>query len=562
MFIRLDTSKRTKNPIVQIIESYRQNGKVKQRIVASLGAVSSEKDLQSLEKLASDLILKLEAERYKQASALTLFPGLENDLPKPSRSRLVDPKNLIHKDTIFDGFNTVICALLQECGFSKVRLSSARTKAFHSHEVLQLLLARMWNNPSSKRRSHQLQKEHGFSGIDLQDIYRFMDQFTKREKQIKTCAFKALYGELKPHKIDCIFVDVTTLYFESICDDELRAFGFSKDQKFHSVQVVLCLVVNSDGIPLTFKVFRGNTAEVRTLLPVLKEIKEEFLIDKVTVVGDRGMTSLENIKAIAGIGFSWICASKIKKLPKELRLNDLSTFSKIGAPEHERDCEEMLYKIVDHPNYPNSSLLVTHSPKRAKKDLSDRERILARLEAKIGAEGEISRRPKKLVTNNGYKQFVRFTEPGKWELNRIAIAEASAWDGFHGISFSKDLKLPVEQILFQYKALWRVEEAFRISKTYLKIRPIYHWAPQRIHAHILISFVSLFLERYLEMRLRNARTPLTPERIRDALKTAHSVHLLDPKTKQHIIVPSRLSADAKIIFSLLSLNIRRITIVQ
>ena len=565
MFVRFNTSPKTKNPIVQVVESYRDNEKVRQRIVASFGAAKSKDDLDRLQALANDFLGKIETERQKRRSSSPLFLAHGFDTTanqtkygsQPSAT-LVDPRFLAHRETVFDGFEQVVSALLKTAGFNSILSTVAGRQSFALEDIVKLLLSQMFDDPSSKLRSYQRQEAHGFCGIKLQDLYRGMDKLLPLSEQLQKQAYVACTGtnaSLIQEKVSCLFVDVTTLYFESVMRDEIRDFGFSKDQKFHSVQIVLCLAVNDEGIPMGYETFRGNTGEVKTFIPALRKMRTRFNVTSATIVCDRGLASLENVTELDTNGLTFIAATKIKHLPKQLALNDLTTYTSTHADED----ESIKYKIVDHPKYPNASLLVTYSARRAKKDKADRDRLLERLIGKLHGK-ESDPKISKLISNSGYKTFVSTKGDSKWSINEEAVGKAASWDGFHGIAFSKKLELTVADIIKNYRSLWRVEEAFRVAKTNLEIRPMYHWKRDRIQSHVLLCFIGLYCERMLEFRLRRSKTPLTPDRIRYALQSIHTVRLT--AGQQEIIVPSQLSADTKAIFKALKLPLRRRTIVN
>lgn len=563
MYVRFNTSPKTKNPIVQIVESYRDAGKVKQRIVASFGVAKSKEDLDRLQVLAQDMLTKIQTERLKGELKTSLFPAHDESeisvsaSKESDKSAMVDAKFLTHRATIFDGFDRVVSALLESSGFAEILANIKGKQEFSLVDIVRLYTAQMFDDPASKMRCFQRQNKHGFSGIKLHDIYRAMDKLLTLESSIQAQAYKIHGSSIFKEDVDCLFVDVTTLFFESVSQDDLRDFGYSKDQKSHSVQIVLCLAVNKEGLPLGYEIFRGNTAETKTFIPAIKNMRNRFNVTSATIVCDRGLASLENITELENSGLTFIFATKIKHLPSKLDLSNLKTFTS----EFNDENEKIIFKIVDHPKYPNASLLVTYSESRAKKDKADRDRLIHRLETKmLGKESD----PKisKLVSNSGYKKFAVMTGEAKWSINDDAVIKAAMWDGFHGISFSKKLNLSAQEVLRNYRGLWRVEEAFRIAKKTLEIRPMYHWKPRRIKAHVLLCFIGLFCERFLELKLRSAQSPLTPDRIRSALQSIHSVQLADSRSNRDITVPSVLSNDAKSIFRVLKLPLRRKTKVE
>lgn len=536
MYIRLTNSKKSKHPTLQIVEGVRDGKKVKQKIIASLGVIKEPRDLEKLRKLADHLIQRLEKE----------------GLPPDGK---VDLKKLIHKETTYDGFGMAVHKLMQLSGFSKVIKSAQGKNSFDLEEVVKLILVQRFDLPSSKLRTFERQKSHGFQGIDLQHIYRAMDTIESLSLEIQKQAFNTVCN-VSEKEVDCFFFDVTTLYFESVTQDELKDFGWSKDQKFHQVQIVLSLVVDSQGMPLAYEVFKGSLGETKTLVPVLEKLRDRFSINNVTVVCDRGLASKPNVKALQGAKFHFVIATKLRSISKKLKINDLSAYSLLPGQQQISEEEKILVRTMKHPQYDDTLLIATYSPKRAKKDKADRDRLIEKLKKKLSdASDETS--VKKVISNGGYKKFTNIKEGSLITLNEKAIEQDAKWDGFHGIAVSNSAKLTVEQALSRYKDLYHVEEAFRVVKCTLKTRPIFHWAPHRIRTHILLCFMNLFLERFLELLLRKEGTPLTPDRIRHALSGVHTMIFEESGTQKVSEMRSSLSEEAAIILNTLKISTDR-----
>jgi transposase len=188
--------------------------------------------------------------------------------------------------------------------------------------------------------------------------------------------------------------------------------------------------------------------------------------------------------------------------------------------------------------------------------LSSRDRLIEKLKKKLSdASDETS--VKKVISNGGYKKFTNIKEGSLITLNEKAIEEDAKWDGFHGIAVSNNAKLTVEQALSRYRDLYHVEEAFRVVKCTLKTRPIFHWAPHRIRTHILLCFMNLFLERFLELLLRREETPLTPDRIRYALSGIHTMIFEESGTQKVSEMRSSLSEEATVILNTLKISTDR-----
>jgi transposase len=532
----MKTSKKAKYPTLQIVEGIREGDKVRQRTVAHLGVVKSQDDLRRLKDLADKLIQRLEKE------------GLKID-PK------VEIGKLKHKKTIYDGFRLAVDRLMDLTGFGEVIRSVQGKNTFDVKEIVQLILSQRFDLPSSKLRTFERQEDHGFHEIDLQHIYRTMDAIESLDSEIQKQAFKAVC-KASDGPVDCFFFDVTTLYFESVIQDSIKDFGYSKDQKFHQVQIVLALVVDSQGMPLAYDTFRGNLAETKTLIPVLEKLREHFSINNVTVVCDRGLASKPNIAALQEAKFHFVIATKLRSMSRKLKINDLSAYSVLPYQESVPDDEKVCFRTMKHPQYNDTLLIATYSPARAYKDREDRERLIEKLKKKLSFSSDEAS-IKKVISNGGYKKYTNVKEGSLLTINEKAIEEDAEWDGFHGIAVSNSSKLSVVEALARYRDLWHVEEAFRVAKCTFRTRPIFHWAPHRIKAHVLLCFMNLFLERFLELLLRQNYKNLTPDRIRYALAQVHTICFEDNSMGREGEIRSSLSADAEKIFQVLGIPTER-----
>lgn len=541
MYTRLTSSKKARHPVLQIVKGVREGKKVKQQIVASLGVIKNQKDLLKFSKLAENLIEKLE----------------QQGLPKTDK---VQWKNLIHKSTTYDGFGLVVDKLLNLSGFNNVIKEAQGKNSFDLEEIVKLIIVQRLDLPSSKLRTYERQKEHGFYGIDLHQIYRAMDAIEPYSGDFQRKAFETVCS-FSTTPVDCFFFDVTTLYFESVEQDDLRDFGFSKDQKHHSVQIVLALVVDSEGNPIAYETFKGNLAETKTLLPVLESLKNRFSVKNVTVVCDRGLASRSNVEALKSNGFHFVIATKLRSISKTKNIHDRSTYEPLPNQDLIPEAERVLVRTMEHPQHPDTLLIATYSPSRAAKDKEERERLLEKLQKKLG-DASTESSVKKVISNGGYKKYTTVKTGSQVILNQKAIDEDAAWDGFHGIAVSNSANLSVGQALSRYKELWHVEEAFRIAKSTLRTRPIFHWKSHRIKAHVLLCFMTLFIERFLEFRLRQEGMPLTPDRIRHALSEVHTIMFEEKDTNRIGKMKSVLPEDAVKIFKVLDIPLERTSVMS
>ena len=547
MFVRVKSTAKANKKKVQICESVRQGPKVKQVIVRHVGIAHDEKELEDLKRLGKVLISQINderegpylfplEEREMEAEIDTpLAPSLNKDRSEEKHeSLIVDLHDLSEQKRIVEGFHNVFGNLFNSFGFNNV-LGKKKS------EVLkELVLARI-AHPASKRASQEVLTADFGVDIHLDRIYRMMDSLIENQDAFQEKVFQATQS-LCFEKVNMTFFDVTTLYFESTEEDEIRKFGYSKDQKFHSVQVVMALATTQDGLPIGYKSFPGNTAEVSTLLNCLEDWKQKLPIGEVTIVADRAMMSEKNLQSLEDAGIKYVIACKLKKLPKEIREEVLK---KEGSEvRFENDTCNLQQHIL--PN--NRRLIVTYSEKRARKDQKDRERILEKVQKKIGS----GKNMKKLVSNRGYQKYLKAEGSGKITLDEEKLAEEERWDGLHGL-ITNDHDSKALELLECYRRLWVIEESFRIQKTDLSIRPIHHFKPERVEAHILLCYLAFSLIRYAEYRIELQKEKISIQEIRRHLWRTQVSILKDHKTGKLYCVPSKPNQTTRKIYQVFGL---------
>jgi len=555
MFIRVKSTKNSPRKSVQIVESKRINGKVRQKIVLHVGVAQDEKELEELKLLA-----KAKKEELEKQGTLPLYEELdkkeeeslkkqENDENKIKRKEFeVNLLDLVEEKRVIKGIHDIYGKLYDEMGFNKVLENPVRNKA--SARILkEIVLARI-ANPDSKRGSvDSLANDFGVN-LDLTSVYRMMDKLT--DKAILKLN-KLVYDKTKTildDKIDVIYFDATTLYFECFEEDEFRKKGFSKDNKFNQPQVVLALLVTKQGLPIGYKEFSGDTFDGHTLLPSLEEVKKYFKIDNVVYVADSGMFNNVNLSTLKEKKISYIVGARIKSMKKELKKEILNNNGFIEIND------DIKVKTIQYS--PTEKLIITYSKKRAKKDKYDRDKAIEKLYKRL----KESKSVKSQLSNNGYKKYLQLVSDNNSnnnscdlsiQLNEDKIKEDEQWDGLKGIITNK-LDLSTQEIINQYTNLWQVEESFRITKHDLKIRPIYHYKPQRVKAHLAISFMAYSLVRHLEYRVRLQYKKLSPEKIRKLLLSSQGSIYYNKKTDKKYYMPSYLSTDTKKIYKLMEVK--------
>jgi transposase len=548
MFVRVKSTPNSPRQSVQIVESVRQGEQVKQRIVRHVGIALNDEELAPLRKLATEIMLRLEAERLSEGS---LFQTSPQDLSarKRGRPKRVDVTQVAGVDQVrlgdlaeesrrVEGPHEALGGLYDYLGFDTV-LRGKR----HNALLKDLVLARIMHPGSKASTQRHLQQQWGRShGLDA--IYRMMDQLEQRLPEMKRAVYQAT-ASLTQGQVDLMLFDVTTLYFESVRTDELRRFGYSKDQKYHCTQVVLALATNAEGLPIGYELFAGNTAEVHTLLASVEAWRQGLSIERVTFVADRGLCSRHNLAQLEQAQCQYVVGMPMRRTLKQTQ-----------AAEVQQALDFKLQVVDEQPvwvrefEFEGKRLIVTYSASRARKDQADRQAILEKLQSTLGTRAN----GKKLISNKGYLKYIEAEgQPGTFVLNEDKIAAESLWDGLHAI-LTNDSETEASVLLARYRRLWVIEESFRIHKHSLAVRPMFHFKPERIQAHIGLCFLAFALLRQAQQRIRLAQSAMSPEAIRDALMGVQASILKHKKTGARYRLPSRFSQAAASVYKALGVK--------
>ena len=564
MFIRVKSTPKSPRKSIQLVESKRIDGKVKQRIVKHVGVAANDEELEELKLLANKFKIELESQGKLPLYTPQELDKLEskqqikiiNTIDKTEINREdynVNLLDLIEEDRITKGIHDVYGKLYDELNFKSIIENYSKNSA-SCKALKEIVLARIANPDSKKASVDKLASSFGVH-LDLKTVYRMMDKITDdRIIKLNTLVLnqtKSLFDD----KIDVIYFDATTLYFESFTEDTgenepaLKKNGYSKDGKFNQPQVVLALLVTKQGLPIGYKAFSGDTFDGHTIIPALKDVEEEFKIDNIVYVADSGMFNKSNLEEFdKNKNMTYIVGARIKSMTKDIKkqILDISSYTTIN--------DNTKIKTID---YKGKKLLVTYSLKRAKKDKYEREKAIKKLQVRLKSSKSV----KSQLSNAGYKKYLQLESSNKDKscdlsivLNEAKILEDEQWDGLKGIMTNNTI-LSNEELIQQYSNLWQVEESFRITKHDLKIRPIYHWKPSRVKAHLAISFMAYTLVRYLEHRVRLQYIKLSPEKIRQILLSVQTSIYYNTKTNSKYSMPSLMSDNAKKIYKLMEVPI-------
>lgn len=525
MFARIRKNSGTKRRSVVICHSIRHKQVVRQIIVAVIGH-SSEEDQLTAWMSQAHCWIEAHGEKW-------LAQTLEEQR-KITMYQHVSLFNMREEKRINVGIADTFGKLYNELGFCNL-LSKA-----HQQTLKKIVFARLLE-PGSKRRSTQLCEQHFNEELPLDRVYRMLDALLKETEQVQRLIFLATKKALNG-KVSLMLFDVTTLSFESIEEDELRNFGYSKDFKFNTTQVTLALATTQEGLPIGFRLFSGNTADSTTLIEAVTAWRRTLDIEEVTVIGDRAMMSESNLLALESVGFNYVVAFPLRKLPKEAQQLILN-FSDYEITLDDGDINK--FKILEHKG---RQLYVSYSQKRADKDKKDRDRAINKLKKKL----ETCKNIKRLINNKSYLKYSEISGQAIAKINEEKIAQDAQWDGLHAVISNKKLK-GIEAYSY-YRRLWVIEESFRINKHNLKMRPIYHFTPSRVQAHILLCYMVFTLIRHLQFRLQAAQKNMSVNRIVDAVKNVQASIMRDITNQKCYRVLSKLSEDAEIIYKVLGVD--------
>jgi len=379
--------------------------------------------------------------------------------------------------------------------------------------------------PGSKLKTVDYFRQHLNIDVSVYSVYRFLDELNSTIKpEIEQISF-AYTQKLLKGRIGVVFYDMTTLYFEASEEDDYRIPGFNKDGKHQQPQIMIGLLVSRHGYPIGYEIFQGNTSETKTLLPVLETFQKKFDIDKPIIVADAALLSEKNIQALQKKGYQYLLGARIKNETEAVKQEILSLDIQEGKPK------EIKSK--------NGRLIVSFSSKRAYSDKKNRDKGLKRLEKRVKS-GKLT---KEHINNRGYNKYLKLSGEVTVAIDYEKFEADEAWDGLKG--YVTNTRLPKKQVIENYSQLWMVEKAFRISKTDLRIRPIYHRLKDRIQAHICICFTAYAIYKELERLLKKNKIVLSAGKAIEQIKEIRQLRYTLPRSREvktKILQPTPLQA--------------------
>jgi hypothetical protein len=499
MFVRV--KKNGAHEYLQLVSSERVDGKVRQRVIGTLGRRDLLESSDDLEGLAASL-----GKFMRHAAVLADH--------RSGKTEVLSAASL--------GPALVFGRLWDQLGVPAVLADALRDRKFSfavERAVFLTVLHRIMGCAGrSDRAAEKWRQEQiipGVDELDLQHLYRAMawlgEELDKPEQQDATpfsprCTKDLIEEALFARRRDLFtglslaFFDTTSLYFEGEGGD-IGKRGWNKDHRPDLKQMVLGMVLSGEGRPICCEMWPGNTTDVKTLLPVVKRLRKRFGIDQVCIVADRGMISDETIATMEDElpGLRYILGARLRA-DHEVRDTVLSwpgRYHEVHGPRQcSKDPSPLKVKNVGFTaeDKRDRRFVVCHNVEQAEKDRKDREAIVASLEDQLRGGA------KSLVGNKGHRKYVKVEGKDAFTVDRDKIEAEARFDGKWVLRSNWD-EASAEELALRYKDLWRVEAIFRAAKTTLQTRPIYHKRDETIRGHVFCSFLALSLMKELEGRL-------------------------------------------------------------
>lgn len=450
------------------------------------------------------------AKTKKEEDLMILLANTELEKLSGNQSLFVE-----HDDLVVDNFvNSIANDHLQVVGselilgkiYEKIGFPEDGCPNYFRHLVLCRLVY-----PGSKLKTVEYFRRHLNLDISVYTIYRFLDELNSELKpQIEQLTFEYT-NKLLDGKIGVVFYDMTTLYFEASEEDDYRKPGFNKDGKHQQPQIMIGLLVSNYGYPIGYQIFEGNTSETKTLIPVLETFQEKFNLEKPIVVADAALLSEKNILALQENGYEYILGARLKNESDKIK-------TKVLGLEVEQDKPKEVKSK-------HGRLIVSYSSKRAHNDNKNKQKGLKRLEKRVRS-GKLT---KEHINNRGYNKYLKLAGKIDISIDYEKYEADSVWDGLKG--YVTNTHLSRKNVIGNYGQLWQIEKAFRISKTDLRIRPIYHRIKDRIEAHISICFTAYAIYKELERLLKLNKIELSAEKAIEQIKEIRQLRYTLPKSR-------------------------------
>lgn len=491
IFIVFVKKKRNRSKTISVVVAEKKRGVYKELI--TIGIAKNANEVESLVASGRKWISK---EEERRQPCLDLF----GEQRKACEQEKEEVRRVLSQvdNILLNGCDLILDRIFDSVGFNAIE-----------DEVFRKLVKARLECPASKAATVEYLKNHFDDDVNLSKIYRYLDKLSDHQHLIVQDISVRHTAKLFGGKIGVLFYDVTTLYFEADREDDLRKPGFSKEGRHSNPQIILGLLVTLGGYPLAYCIHQGNKYEGHTMLPTVNEFVCKYKLEDFVVVADSGLMNNANIAELEAQGYKYIIGAKIKNESAEIKDWILH------QPKHDR-------KMVEYDKGGGRRLLVGYTDDRAKKDAYNREKGLRRLERSY-KHGTLT---KDHINKRGYNKFLKMNGDVEVTINYDLIEEDARWDGLKG--YLTNTNIPIEGVYSAYHNLWQVERAFRIAKSKIEIRPMFHFTRRRIEAHVCICFVALKVYKELERRLKISDINMSVDKVMAMAKTITTIQVKLP----------------------------------
>jgi transposase len=490
LFVRTQTN--GSRTYLLIVDNQWVNGKVKQRVVLRLGRLD--------ELLASGRLDSLIQSLGRFSEKLAVLGAHARGESITTRSARIGPGLIFQR-------------LWQDCTIGQVltTLLADRRFEFSVERAIFLTVLHRLFAPGSDRAAEKWKDGYAIQGVgdlDLHHLYRAMawvGEVLPKQQQDGATPFaprtrKDLIEEALFARrcdlfcdLDIVFFDTTSIYFEGEGGETIGQRGHSKDHRPDLKQMVVGMVLDQQGNPLCSELWPGNTADVKSLVPIVERLKSRFGVGSVSIVADRGMISVETLAEVEKREWQYILGVRMRRSTEaKTVVARAGRYAEVHPKSDVRDDPSPL-KVKEVWVEDTRRYVVCVNEDQVTKDRHDREAVVASLRDALG-HGD-----KSLVGNKGYRKYLR-TGGKHFAVDEDKIQEEARYDGKWVLTTNTDL--PAREVALKYKQLWMVEEVFRSMKSLLDTRPIFHKCDETIRGHVFCSFLALLLRKELEDRLQ------------------------------------------------------------
>jgi transposase len=496
LFVRTQTN--DSRTYLLIVDNVRVDGKVKQRVLHRLGRLDELLANGQLDVLIQSL------SRFSEKLAI-LGAHAQGD-------SIVTHSTRTGPALIFD-------RLWQSCSIDKVlsALLADRRFGFSVERAIFLTVLHRLFAPGSDRAAEKWKDDYtveGVSGLGLHHLYRAMawlGEALPKDQQDGSTPFaprtnkdlieEALFARKRDlfSDLDMVFFDTTSIYFEGEGGETIGARGHSKDHRPDLKQMVVGMVLDRNGDPICSELWPGNTADVKSLVPIVERLKSRFGIGSVCIVSDRGMISAETLAEVELRKWQYILGVRMRSSTEaKAVVARAGRYAEVHPKSDDRDDPSPL-KVKEVWVEDARRYVVCVNEDQAKKDRLDREAVVTSLRDALG-KGD-----KSLVGNKGYRKYLRAGSK-QFAVDEEKIKEEARYDGKWVLTTNTDL--PAREVALKYKQLWMVEDVFRSMKSLLDTRPVFHKCDETIRGHVFCSFLALLLRKQLQDRLARKKWKL------------------------------------------------------